>query len=481
MQQYWDRHPFQYELVSILREGQWVSHVFELLFMYVSLFSGYLMTLAVGYLIFYAIEFKHSLDAVAVHPTFPDQVAIASNVIINVGPELVFPGIVVLCIRSFTTRRWVDGTLYAVTTIAFGLLTMSLLNAFMNDGITKDFLAAMLFWRALAALFYTVVVAYCGGHGGLDFRSLLNELDILRVQVNGGQQQTSSLQGQLEGVQQHASTLQHQVEHGQHTISILREQLEAEQQRVVELQADLEKGQGVIVLVRGELSAALVDVETMRTQLNGKKQELANLREMQESGQEWQESRAQQVLNAEVKRATQLQELLNEEQGISAGLRRQVSTALGEVETMQRQVNAKQREVEDMVAALANEQQQVSTLRKDIVAQQQQMSTLHKRILDSGQPAQVSTKQGKVDGSGQQTQVDTEQHRVIHLMDAPRARSSDGREAARQTRIEHIKRLLESEPGISDRAIAMRLGCSPTTVGNDRETIEQELASCVNK
>src|SRR5579859_7264113 len=235
MQAYWEQHPILYQIFQITREGQWITHVFEWIFMMVSRLTGYLMTIAIGYLIYYAIEFKHSLDAVSAHPELPDSLASLSNVVINVGPELVFPGVVVLCIRSFTVRRWLDGALYLITTIWFVTLTMVLLNAFMTDGINKDFLAAMLFWRAGAALSYTVVVAYCSGHGGLDFQSLLKELDTLRAHLDTGQQTVSSLQEHLSSVKLEVSSLQQQVDTGQFEVSTLKHHLDSERQRVSSL------------------------------------------------------------------------------------------------------------------------------------------------------------------------------------------------------------------------------------------------------
>jgi predicted nucleic acid-binding Zn-ribbon protein len=467
LEQYWEKHPFQHEMVAIIREGEWVTHVFEWIFMMVSRFAGYLMTLAVGYLIFYAIETKHSLDAIPAHPAFADQIAIYSNVIINVTPELVFPGVVVLCIRAFTVRRWIDAVAYLITTIAFVILTMVLLNAFMNGQITKDFLAAMLFWRAGAALAYTVVVAYCGGHGGLDFKTLLRELDTLRGQLDGGQQTVSSLQQQLSSVQQRASTLEEQLSTERKEASRLRRELDTEQQRANKLQAELESGEGDVARLRRELNAALVDADTLRTQLDGKQKEVDSLREMVESGQEWQGSRV-----------STLQQQLSDEQNAVVTLRRQLNTAQLDVEGLRAKLNEKQRDVERVQSvlsgerqeasrlrqALETEQSQVSTLKQQLSSVQQEVSTLREKLssvqVSSIQSVQASSGQVRKVDSGQATQrVDGGQGKVLKL-DTSRQRKNGQDDSAIA---EQIRELLDKEPGLSGRAIASRVGCSPTT------------------
>jgi predicted nucleic acid-binding Zn-ribbon protein len=454
MQQYWEQHPLQYEIIQIVREGQWVTHVFEWVFMMVSRFAGYLMTLAIGYLIYYAIEFKHSLDAVPAHPTLPDTLASCSNVIINVGPELVFPGVVVLCIRAFTARRWLDGALYMITTMAFVVLTMVLLNAFMNNGINKEFLAMMLFWRAFSSLFYTVVAAYCGGHSGLDFHSLLSELDTLRQQLDSGQQTLSSLREHLSSVQQRASTLGQQLDSEQQEMSHLRRRLAAEQQRAASLQAELEVGHDDTARLRRELSAAQVEADTLRTQLEGKKQELEGLRKTLESGQEWQVSRFRQLLEREQQRASLLQEQLDIEQTAVTTMRRQLNTALVEADGLRAQLEVKQPEVEGAQAARSDEQKRSSQLRlRPDGGQSVQGSRVHSSQVVSGQ-AKEDSGQGK----------------VVHL-DTNRPRKSGQDENAIA---EQVRQLLIAEPGLSGRAMAARIGCSPTTAAKWKAVIEGE-------
>lgn len=427
MQQYWENHPFQRELMYIAREGHWVTHVFEWIFMMISRFAGYLMTLAVGYLIYYAIEYKHSLDAVIKNPGVVDHLASFSNVIINVGPELVFPGVVVLCIRAFTARRWLDGVLYMVTTIAFAILTMVLLNAFMNDGITKDFLSAMLFWRAAAALFYTIVVAYCGG--GLDLRSLLSELDGLRGQLDNGQQTVSSLEEQLLRGQQTVSTLQQHVDAGQREIERLSGQLDSGLHAMEELQFRLQDEQKRMLALQDELEGSQAELLALQRKHDG---------------------------------------------------------VLVDMQALSEQVDSKQKEIVRLNEAVESERGQVSSLRDLVTAGQREIMRLLERPVDSGRvdTGRSVPKQKSVDG-GQGTDVDTgQQSRVIRL-DATRRKN--GQSTVDRELDERIMQVITAEPELSDRAIAARVGCSPTTVGKrrtalpGRQATDQESTECVNE
>jgi peptidoglycan hydrolase CwlO-like protein len=262
---FWEKHPALYELAQILGDGQWVSHVFEWVFMMVSRFAGYMMTFAIGYLIYYAIETKHSIDAIPVHPGLADNLAVYSNVIINVAPELVFPGVVVMCMRAFAARRWWDGVLYLVTSAAFVILTMVLLNAFMNNGISQSFLAGMLFWRAGAALFYTVVVAYCSGHGGLDLKTLLAELDGLREQIESRDSRVTDLEQQLDAANVRINALTRQEQDKDQEIALQKEQLERKQSM-------LKNGHGEV----SDLSGQLQNMTSQLSQVNQEKLQLTS-------------------------------------------------------------------------------------------------------------------------------------------------------------------------------------------------------------
>lgn len=351
IQTFWNKHPILSQIIQVVREGQWITHVFEWLFMMVSRLTGYAMTLAIGYLIYYAIEFKHSLDAVIAHPGFADNLASYSNVIINVGPELVFPGVVVLCIRSLTARRWLDGTLYLVTTILFVTLTMVLLNAFMDNQITAGFLAAMLFWRAFASLWYTVVAAYCGGHGGLDLRGLLRELDTLREQLDSGQQRVSTLEQHLSTAQQQASSVQHEV-------STLRTHLDSSQQRVSSLEQELDTEHAETAGLRRDLEVARDEVESLRTRLEAKQREVDAMQADQEA---------------------------------VVSLRRELQAARLHADDLQAHLDTKQQELSTVQAAPTGEQATVSSLRREVSSGQQQRASSLVGVQASSGQQQVDT------------------------------------------------------------------------------------------
>src|SRR5215471_16702240 len=149
-----------------LTSGIWVTRFFGWFYMMVSRFAGPGMTVAVAYLILYAIDSHHGLATSIPKPTTFDDLASLCSGVINVTPELVFPGTVVLCLQALTQRRWDHFFLQMIASVAFAALTIILLNAYNNNGITDAFLAGMLLWRAASALFYTVVAEYCSHHTG---------------------------------------------------------------------------------------------------------------------------------------------------------------------------------------------------------------------------------------------------------------------------------------------------------------------------
>lgn len=384
MQGYWDRHPGQHAFIQIVREGQWITHLFEWIFTMISRVAGYAMTFAIGYLIYYAIEYKHSLDVVIAHPSFADSLASLSNVIINVGPELVFPGTVALCIRAFQARRKLDGWLYLITTGFFVILTMVLLNAYMSGGITKDFLSAMLFWRAFAALWYTAVAAYCGGHGGLDFKTLFAELDTLRGQLDSGQKAVSTVQQQLDTERKRVSNLQ--------------QQLDTEKQR------------------------ARLEVDTLRGQMNIKQQEAESLRAALCDGQGFQSSRV-------------------------SSLQQEVERVQATADAMRRELHMSKSELERVQLALSNEQQVVSSLRKELSSVQRQVSSqsvqpLAKRV-SSGQAKVVQLDSHRRDQDDVEKQI-RELHKGTPVQSLS-ARAIAGQVGCSPTTAAKWKAIIESE------------------------------------
>jgi len=188
-QGYWERHPALLAFLRAFLAGEWVTRSFAWFYMMVSRFAGPTMTIAVGYLMLYAIDSHHGLATPVLHPSAWDSLAVGASGIINVTPELVFPGTVVLAIRALLRRNWLHASLYALASLMFAVLTIMLLNAFMTDGITDSFLSGMLLWRAISALSYTVVAEVCSHHGEGDQYSSQQQqnqqarLDALTAQV----------------------------------------------------------------------------------------------------------------------------------------------------------------------------------------------------------------------------------------------------------------------------------------------------------
>src|SRR5579885_2645906 len=213
---YWERHPALLAFLRAFLAGEWVTRTFAWFYMMVSRFAGPTMTIAVGYLMLYAIDSHHGLATPVAHPSAWDSLAVGASDIINVTPELVFPGTVVLAILALLRRNWLHASLYATASLMFAVLTIMLLNAFMTDGITDSFLSGMLLWRAISALSYTVVAEVCSHHteppsdtGGQSQR-VQSQLDDLVQQVNSLQSELHSVHSELQRVQ---STVQSQKVH----------------------------------------------------------------------------------------------------------------------------------------------------------------------------------------------------------------------------------------------------------------------------
>jgi len=309
----------------------------------------------------------------------------------------------------------------------------------------------------------------------------------LKQQVNHTLETITELEAEV-------STLHQELDSGQREVSSLRHHLGSEQQRVSSLQKELDSGRLEVSSLRKQLHAALIEVDTLKVQVEGREQEITSLQEMLGGGQERQESRFRHLLKTEQERVSTLQEHLSAEQQATTTLRTQLHTALGEVESLRGQVESREQEAKGLrgqvesarheIASLRQDRdqhrQEVSSLRVQLGGKEREVSSLQKEV-DSGQEVssrrprvQVSSKESVQVSSGQRT-VDS--GRVIEL-DTQRRRAGQDDTALG----EQIKKLLGEESGLSDRAMASRLGCSPTTVGRWRKLIEAEASTeCVNE
>lgn len=142
--------------------GEWVTGLAEWIFMYVSRSVSFLMTFSVGFTIYYTLDMNRDTNILATltHPDLWDGIAKFSDGVLNVGPELVFPGTILLAVlaalkpgRSF--NKWFPAISYAASGLIFFILTCIVLS---HKGSDENFRHTMFLWRTVASLGYTVVV-----------------------------------------------------------------------------------------------------------------------------------------------------------------------------------------------------------------------------------------------------------------------------------------------------------------------------------
>ncbi len=341
-------------------------------------------------------------------------------------------------------------------------------------------------------------------------------LEELETEVPGLREQASTVQQQMSSVQSRVSTLQDELDRAGREVSSLREQLDGEKRRSAEMQRELETGHGDTAALRRDLGAATIQVETLQAQLEGKKKELAGLREILESGQDWQESRVRGVVETEQQRVAALQQQLLSEQNVAVGLRKQLNAAVLDSDGLRRQLEAKVQALESFQAGLNGEQQAVVALRQKLGDEQNVVEGLRvelgsmrveMRALQEGLSAkgqELQRVKDSLDGEIQRVsaltqQLVTEKDRVSTLrqkLDTQRAgqvstvqNSGQGKVDSKVLQLdttrrrsgqdadgmlaEQIRLLLLAEPGLSGRAIAARLQCSPTTASRWKQHFEK--------
>jgi hemerythrin-like domain-containing protein len=184
-----------------IKTGNWITGFFEWFFSQVSRISGPGMTIAVGYLIIYAMEMHRSTAITYPKPDQWDALAHFADGFVNVAPEIVFPGVAVLGIISAFRREKLNAWLYCSMATVFFILTMVVLHANSDGAITNDFVQQMLLWRAFAAIVYTVVVEICHQNKGLDYPEIQALVQSLRDQMKGLSQERDRLQETLQSEQ----------------------------------------------------------------------------------------------------------------------------------------------------------------------------------------------------------------------------------------------------------------------------------------
>ncbi len=204
-------------------------------------------------------------------------------------------------------------------------------------------------------------------------------------------------------------------------------------QEVSTLRVQVGRGQPTVDMLRGHLQDKEQEVSTLRSQVDRGQQSVDTLRGH-----------------------------LNQKQA-------ELVSGQNALTSLKRELEARGREVDSLCGQLQEKEREVSTLHQQVSTLQQEVSTLRVQVdrgqhtVDSGQPQSVD--RGHTSGHGK---GDRGEQRVIRL-DANKRRQ----EAADQALGEQISTLLQAEPALSDRAIASKLGCSPTTVGRRRRVIER--------
>lgn len=213
-------------------------------------------------------------------------------------------------------------------------------------------------------------------------------------------------------------------------------------------------------------------VDTLRSQLDTEQQRASMLQKQLDTKQQ-EVSTLHSHLSSGQGEVSRLHSLLDTEQQRAFTLQAQLDMRQQEVSTLQGSLSSGQGEASRLENALDTERERTFTLQKQLDTRQHEVDILRQSLANTGQTKEVS--------SGQR-EVDTEKTARVIRLDTSRLRKS-GQDAttADNALVEQIRQLLGSEPGLSGRAIAARLGCSPTTAGKWKTIIEQESIECMNE
>src|SRR2546429_2466500 len=175
-----------------------------------------------------------------------------------------------------------------------------------------------------------------------------------------------------------------------------------------------------------------------------------------------------------------VQSLLDIEQDKVLNGQQEISKLYAQLDVLKSQLDGKQQELADVKETFTSgqkwqegrSQQMLETEQNRVNSLQEQLDTERKRVFNVQQESaslrihvsnlqeQLKRKQEPI-GQVKSVQLDTEQPRKNVQLD---------------TIAEQIRELLTEEPGLSARAIAAKIGCSPTTASTWKKAIEQELS-----
>jgi predicted nucleic acid-binding Zn-ribbon protein len=266
------------------------------------------------------------------------------------------------------------------------------------------------------------------------------ELDTLRGQVTAKDRVITHKHGQVENAEQQVSTLQTQLSNGQQEMSTLREQLAGaiqeltslrgqqaiSEKRLEALQSSSTSGQEQVSTLYGQLEESRQEVSTLRLQLTTAQQRVSSLELSTESGQG------------------------------------EMDTLYGQVQELQAQLISRQQEVSRLKGEVSTKEREVSTLSRQLSTKEREVSTLREEM----DTLKVSTTV-HMDTPVDIKERDTEGLKIADL-GAERARKSA---KSMQELLPQARVLLQKDPTMSGRAIATRLGCSPTIGNKLKDTI----------
>ncbi|MBV8695513.1 MAG: hypothetical protein JO183_08515, partial [Ktedonobacteraceae bacterium] len=222
-------------------------------------------------------------------------------------------------------------------------------------------------------------------------------------------------------------------------------------------------GRVVMTVIYGHIVHSLRDAKQAYTTELARVQEERDRAEQQVASGQAEVARLRAHLDTKGKEVDSLRGQVASGQEEVPTLRTQLDTLRGQVDSGQAEVDTLRRQLQSALA-------EVEKVRAEGREKQHE---LEGGQVGSGQASRVSSEQAHVDSghllhsvSRRGVQVDSGQ--VIALDRKQRER---GQQEAEQVLGEHIKALLSQQPELSNRAIATKLACSPTTVGKWRKSL----------
>jgi predicted nucleic acid-binding Zn-ribbon protein len=325
----------------------------------------------------------------------PDMHDFSMSVLMG-APDVILPGGFVTVWQKFAKKQPIAGSILVLLLVTLATLTI-IANAEVFGVVHMDeaSIKQLLFWRAMLGTAYstTIIITLLAAHSTQKERTL----SAIQIELEISREEAEGLSTELETAQQTVSSLRVQLGSRQQEVERLQVALEASQQRLGTLQEERDGGQNETAALQRKLNAALVETDTVRAQLEGKNREIAGLQEMIENGQEWQESRVQQMLVAEQRRVASLQEQLEGERTAITTLQRQLHTANLQITDLSAKLEAANgqithlqnavKETASVTAKLQEKEREFAVIQANLQSAKSQIVELQKVKVQMVQPA----------------------------------------------------------------------------------------------